>query len=44
MTFDLKEIEKNGVDRINLAMERDKRQALVNMSQKIRFCKKQDIS
>jgi hypothetical protein len=44
ITFDLKEIESNGVDMINLATERDKWHTLVNMSWKIGFYKRQDIS
>ena len=44
ITFDLKEIERNGVDVIKLATERDKWHTRVNMSWKIRFYKRQDIS
>jgi hypothetical protein len=32
ITFDVKEIERNGVDMIHLATERDKWHTLVNMS------------
>ena len=44
ITFDLKEIKKKGADTINSATERDKWHTLVNMSRKIRFYKRQDIS
>jgi hypothetical protein len=44
ITVDLKETERNGVDMIKLVTERDKRHTLVNMSRKIRFYKRQDIS
>jgi hypothetical protein len=43
-TFSLKEIGRNVVDTINLAVDRDKWHALVEMSQANRFHKRQDIS
>ena len=42
--FTLKEIGRNGVDRINLALDRDEWHTLVEMSQAISFHKRQDIS
>jgi len=44
ITFSLKEMGRNIVDRINLAMDWDKWHAVVNMSRNIRFQKRQDIS
>jgi len=42
--FTLKEIGRNIEDRINSAMNREEWHALVDMSQPIRFYKRQDIS
>jgi hypothetical protein len=44
ITFSLKEMGRNVVDRINLAMDWDEWHACVNMSRNIRFYKRQDIS
>ena len=42
--FNLKQIGRNGADRINFATDRDMWHTLVNMSQVIRFHKMQKIS
>jgi hypothetical protein len=42
--FRLKDTGRNDVDRINSAMDSDEWHALVDMSQAIRFHKRQDIS